>query len=324
MTSKDALPVGYPFASDPEEESSQVDGESLPLVAPNNGASASTKSHAGPRVTQRRLRAIEARLSDRDLAVLASVERFRFLTADHIEAMHFNDHASAESGGRTCRRVLVRLRREHVLGVLNRRVGGVRAGSQGLVYFVDTAGQRIQRQGDSGRRGRSFPEPSARFLDHTLAIADVAVGIRAAADALGAEAVQVAPEKEARRPFVDRLGGTQVLRPDLYIELADRHGDEDVQAFFVEIDLGHESLPTVLRKCQQYEAYYQAGIEQRDFGGFPRVVWVMGAYRPDIAERRRQTLQAALARGVRLTPELYRVTAAEEVAAQLVQEVRHG
>jgi hypothetical protein len=161
-------------------------------------------------------------------------------------------------------------------------------------------------------------------LDHTLAIADVAVGIKAAADALGAEVVQVAPEKEARRTFIDRLGGTQVLRPDLYVELAARPGDEDVQAFFVEIDLGHESLPTVLRKCLQYEAYCQTGIEQRDFGGFPRVVWVMGAYRPDIAERRRQALQAALARGVRLTPELYRVTAAEEVAAKLVQEVRHG
>jgi hypothetical protein len=324
MTSKDALPIGYPFASKPEDVSSQVECESMPLVAPNTGASASTGTHTALRVTQRRLRAIEARLSDRDLAVLSSVGRFRFLTAEHIEAMHFNDHASVESGGRTCRRVLVRLRRERVLGVLNRRVGGVRAGSQGLVYFLDTAGERIQRQGEPIRRGRRFPEPSARFLDHTLAIADVAVRIKAAADASGAEVVQVAPEKEARRHYTDRLGALQALRPDLYVELAARPGDEDVRAFFVEVDLGHESLPTVLRKCQQYEAYYQTGIEQRDFGGFPRVVWGMGAYRPEIAERRRQTLKAALRRGVRVTPELYRVTAVEEVAAQLIQEVRHG
>lgn len=324
MTSKDALPIGYPFASKPENASSQVEGESMPLVAPNTGASASIGTHAAPRVTQRRLRAIEARLSDRDLAVLSSVGRFRFLTAEHIEAMHFSDHASVESGGRTCRRVLVRLRRERVLGVLNRRVGGVRAGSQGLVYFVDTVGERIQRQGEAIRRGSRFPEPSARFLDHTLVIADVAVGIKATADALGAEVVHVAPEKEARRQYTDRLGGAQVLRPDLYVELAARPGDEDVQAFFVEVDLGHESLPTVLRKCQQYEAYDQTGIEQRDFGGFPRVIWAMGAYRPDIAERRREALQMALKRGVRLTPELYRVTAVEEVAARLVQEVRHG
>ncbi|MDQ0212880.1 hypothetical protein J2S92_003579 [Arthrobacter bambusae] len=54
------------------------------------------------------------------------------------------------------------------------------------------------------------------------------------------------------------------------------------------------------------------------------MVWVMGAYRAEIAERRRQTLQAALGRGAKLTSELYCVTRAEGVAAQLVQEVRHG
>lgn len=324
MTAHDALPIGYPLASEPEATPPQVNAAAAQIVAPNSGASAGTASHTGRRVSQRRLHAIEAQLSHRDYAVLASVERFRFLTAEHIQALHFGTHASAESGARTCRRVLVRLRRERILGVLNRRVGGVRAGSQGLVYFVDTVGERIQRQGEGIRRGSRFPEPSARFLDHTLAVAGVAIGIKAAADASGAEVVQLLPEKEARRIYTDRLGGLQLLRPDRYVELANRPGAEDVQAFFVEVDLGHESLPTVLRKCQQYEAYCQTGTEQRDFGGFPRVVWAMGAYRPEIAERRRQTLEVALKRGVRVTPELYRVTAVEEVAAQLVQEVRHG
>ncbi|WP_284979492.1 replication-relaxation family protein [Arthrobacter sp. fls2-241-R2A-200] len=324
MTSQDALPVGYPFASKPEVASPQVDGETMRIVAPNTGASASTGAHTGPRVSRRRLHDIEAQLSDRDRAVLSSVERFRFLTAEHIEALHFADHASAETGARTCRRVLVRLRRERVLGVLNRRVGGVRAGSEGLVYFMDTTGERIQRGGESSRRRRRFPEPSARFLDHTLAIADVAIGLIATANASGAEVANVAPEKEARRYYTDRLGGAQVLRPDLYVELAARPGDQDVQAFFVEVDLGHESLPTVLGKCQQYEAYYQAGIEQRDFGGFPSVVWAMGAYRPELAERRRQALQGALRRGTKVTPELYRIYALDEAAAQLVQEVWHG
>lgn len=324
MTAHDALPIGYPIASEPEPTSPQVQGAEARIVAPNTGASAGTTYHTGRRVSRRRLHAIEAQLSHRDYAVLASVERFRFLTAEHIEALHFGTHASAESGARTCRRVLERLRRERVLGVLNRRVGGVRAGSQGLVYFMDTVGDRIQRGGEASRRRRRFPEPSARFLDHTLAIADVAIGISAEAHASGAELVQVVPEKEARRTYADRLGGVQVLRPDLYVELAARPGDQEVQAFFVEVDLGHESLPTVLGKCQQYESYCQAGIEQRDFGGFPRVVWAMGAYRLELAERRRHSLQAALQRSAKMTPELYRIAALEEVAAQLVREVRHG
>jgi hypothetical protein len=189
---------------------------------------------------------------------------------------------------------------------------------------MDTVGERIQRGGEASRRRSRFPEPSARFLDHTLAIADVAIGISTAANASGAEVVQVVPEKDARRHYADRLGGGQVLRPDLYIELAARAGDQDVHAFFVEVDLGSESLPTVLGKCQQYEEYYQSGIEQRDFGGFPSVVWAMGAYRPELAERRRQSLRLALQRSTKVTSELFRVTALEEVAAQLVQGVRHG
>ena len=38
------------------------------------------------------------------------------------------------------RRVLGRLVQARVLGTLERRIGGVRAGSQGLVFFLDVAG----------------------------------------------------------------------------------------------------------------------------------------------------------------------------------------
>ncbi len=324
MSVERTLPTGYPPASKPADASAQVSKELAPIGAPNTGAVPSTGAHTGPRISRRRLNDIEGRLSERDRAVLSSVERYRFLTARHIETLHFAEHATAESGARTCRRVLARLRSHRILGVLNRRIGGVRAGSEGLVYFIDTAGERIQRNQASSSRRRRFDEPSSRFLDHTLAIADVAVGIIAAASESGAEVVKLAPEGEARRHYTDRLGVGQVLRPDLYVELAARPGDQDVEAFFVEVDLGHESLPTVLGKCLLYEEYLETGIEQREFGGFPKVVWAMDAYRPNVAERRRQAFLVAMQRNARVTPGLYRIRVLEEAAAQLIREVRHG
>jgi hypothetical protein len=321
MSDEAALPIGYPAASPASHASSPVSGEKRRTEAPNTGALASTGAHIEKRISQRRLQDIEASLSERDRAVLSSVERYRFLTARHIEALHFSGHATTESGARTCRRVLARLRRQRLLGVLERRIGGMRAGSEGLIYFLDAAGDRLQRRQDPGRARRHFDEPSARFLNHTLAIADIAVDIIRAAAASGAEVVKLAPEGAARRYYVDRLGGSQVLRPDLYVELAARPGDEEVEAFFVEVDLGHESLPTVMGKCLAYEDYRETGIEQRDFGGFPMVVWAMDAYRPVTAERRRQSLRAALDRNPRVTPGRYRIAALGEAAAELVQGV---
>lgn len=323
MTDERTLPTDYPPVSKQSDVSTQVSDESEPIGAPNTGAVLGAGAHTGPRISRRRLNDIEGRLSERDRAVLSSVERYRFLTARHIEILHFAEHATAESGARTCRRVLARLRSQRILGVLNRRIGGVRAGSEGLVYFVDAAGERIQRNQESSRRRRRFDEPSSRFLDHTLAIADVAVGIIGAATEAGTEVVKLAPEGGARRHYTDRLGASQVLRPDLYVELAAHPGDQDVEAFFVEVDLGHESLPTVLGKCQLYEEYRETGIEQREFGGFPRVVWAMDAYRPSVADRRRQAFRNAMQRNARVTPGLYHISALEEVAAQLVREVRH-
>ncbi|QSZ50079.1 hypothetical protein AYX22_17800 [Arthrobacter sp. D5-1] len=72
-----------------------------------------------------------------------------------------------------------------------------------------------------------------------------------------------------------------------------------------------------------YEEYLETGIEQREFGAFPKVVWAMDAYRPNVAERRRQAFSLALNRSTRVTPELYRISALAEASTQLVREVRH-
>jgi Replication-relaxation len=59
-------------------------------------------------------------------------------------------------------------------------------------------------------------------------------------------------------------------------------------SWFIEVDRGTESLPTLLRKCGRYEEYRRSGIEQRDRQVFPLVLWLL------LDERRRHVLGAAL------------------------------
>lgn len=206
MNAHEALPLGYPAASTPAAVSSQARDVSGRTVVPNTGAPLDPRPHTGKRISASRLRGIASQLSVRDLAVLASVERYRFLTTAHLQAFHFTSHQTAESAARTCRRVLARLRSLRVLGVLARRIGGIRSGSEGMVYYVDTVGDRILREQQPGRPRKRPEEPSARFLDHTLAIADLAVDILNQAKSRGAEVVRLAPEREATRRYTDHLG----------------------------------------------------------------------------------------------------------------------
>src|SRR5919197_6204346 len=115
-------------------------------------------------------------LSERDLEVIRSIAEHRFLTTRQIEALHFADHATELAGARVCRRVLARLTDERLLARLQRRVGGVRAGSASFVYALGPAGGRLI----DGQRRRVI-EPSTTFLTHTLAVAQTHVELAQAA-----------------------------------------------------------------------------------------------------------------------------------------------
>ena len=82
-----------------------------------------------------------------------------------------------------------------------------------------------------------------------------------------------------------------------------------MHAWFIEIDLGTESIPTLLKKCREYEAYRQTGIEQDRHGGFPIVIWSITHPNPAKAVRRRQALAAAIAADPRLPTQLFSIVA---------------
>jgi len=248
-------------------------------------------------------------LSARDLRVLKSVGENRFLTTNHLERLHFSDHASSLSGSRSCRRVLRRLHELKLLSSLPRRVGGFGAGSGSSIWFLSAAGKRILalRRGDgTALSAARVREPSVRFVAHSLGIADVRVRLAEAArvGAFGLAGVEIEPD--CWRQYLGAHAVRETLKPDLAVTTTSPDGEFE-DRWFVEVDLGTEHLPTVIRKCQQYETYRRTGDEQHRHGVFPIVVWLTR----DVL--RAEKISAAIRAARSLDRLLYRVVTTEQL-----------
>jgi hypothetical protein len=228
--------------------------------------------------------------------VIESVERFHYLSARQIEELLFNGHATPLTGARTCRKVLARLTEASILWRLERRIGGVRAGSSSYVYGVAPLGYRILHHEGEARMRRY--EPSAAFLDHTLAVAQVVADLHALSRASDLEVEEVQAEPACWRTFTLGLEGVQTLKPDLYLSL--RSGDFEYQ-WFVEVDLATHSIASVVRKCWVYHRYWASGIEQDRSGLFPQMLLIAPS------ERRAHRVWQGIASARGLNSELFAV-----------------
>ena len=263
-----------------------------------------------PYVSARGVARLRERLSERDLAIIRQVGELRLMDARQIQAVHFPDaeHYNEPAATRARQRVLERLTRERLLTRLDRRIGGIRAGSAGFVLALGPIGQRLLAI--DGPRRRSY-EPTLRFVDHTLAIAQLVVDVTVAARRGLLDVLDCQAEPRCWRQFAG-LGGRRLLRPDALLVLG---VDEYELRWFIEVDRASESLPTVMRKCHLYADYYQSGKEQAAHGGvFPRVCWIV----PD--ELRAGRLGSAIARDRTLPERLFMVTT-DELAVDALRQV---
>lgn len=264
-------------------------------------------TQARPYVSARGLKQTRERLSARDLGIIKQVAKLRLMSARQIQALHFPDaeHDNEQAATRARQRVLERLTRERLLIPLERRIGGVRAGSAGFVLALGPVGQRVLAI--DGSRRRAY-EPTLRFVDHTLAIAQLIVDLMVASRRGSLDLLDVQAEPRCWREF-SGLGGRRWLRPDAFLALGS--GEYELR-WFIEVDRASESLPVIVRKCRLYADYYQSGKEQAAQGGvFPRVCWVV----PD--ELRAERLRQAIARDRTLPERLFVVTTSEQTVTVL-------
>jgi hypothetical protein len=210
-------------------------------------------------------------LSVRDRQIVELVGRFAVISGGQVERLFFASGQRAVSNARLARRSLARLAEGRVLVRLERRIGGVRAGSAGSVYRLGAVGDRLLRlwRGEGGR-GRAGQEPGRLFIRHELAVTETYTRLREAERDGALELLDFDPEPASWRPFAG-ASGRQDLKPDAYARLGLGQYED---RYFIEIDCGTEGRGALAAKCRTYLAYYRAGAEQTKHGVFPRVIWI--------------------------------------------------
>ncbi|MCL2697587.1 MAG: replication-relaxation family protein [Oscillospiraceae bacterium] len=215
-------------------------------------------------------------LTDRDKAILESLQKCRYLTSGQIQRLHFADHANPAAGLRAANRVLTRLKDSGIIKALSRQIGGVRGGSKAYVWQFTEAGVRLMfMNGKCNKPRKTFFEPAPFFLKHTVEVADVYVQLTEICTEPHANLLKVELEPVCWRRYTDENGRPATLKPDMFAVVDT--GDYEY-SWFIERDLNNEAPAVVMEKCRRYTLYYMRNIERV----FPQVLWVV----PDPARKR--------------------------------------
>jgi hypothetical protein len=225
------------------------------------------------RVTTAQLLSLAGELPARERALVQDLARLKLASHAQLAALLDGSPSAASTVSRTriARRVLQRLTELGVLARLERRIGGIRAGSAGYVYYLGPVGQRLVAywQGQGLVRGRYRPEPGSRYVRHRLAVGELYVQGRRAEREGALELLAFEAEPECWRAFTSGFGAQTILKPDACLRLG--HGAYE-DRWFIEVDLASESRSVLERKLRTYVAYWQSGQEQAKHGVFPRVL----------------------------------------------------
>ena len=254
---------------------------------------------------------LASRLGERDWGIITTVRSFKYLTTRQISRQHFGLSTDEGPIPRHANHALARLRALGLLTNLERRIGGVRAGSGGYVWQITDLARRLLgdhlNESDNGRI-RVF-EPSTTFLEHTLAVAEVVISLQEVANTADIKLAHLQVEPECWRSYLGPSGETRWLKPDLVV-VTESGGFEDY--WFMEVDRATEPPNRVIKKCRQYEEYRRSDREQAKHGVFPAVVWVV----PN--ERRRDQLRGRLASEVANDDGLFTVVTPSNLGALVV------
>ena len=275
-----------------------------------DAAAVATASPTPPRrLTRRQLAEVAQQLAGRDWQLLELLAAHRLATTRQLARLDNQAHASAAARLRQANRHLNRLYGHGLVERLPRRIGGVRRGSAGMVWYLRPAGWRLS---NPAARPRRINQPSPLFVLHTLAITETRVLIHEAMRAIGGWLSWVRTEPACWRSWTLVSGARRWLKPDLEAVTTTREGDED--HWLLEIDLGSEHPARLLATCHDYQDHLDSGIEQAATGGYyPQVVWAM-----DDAGRAHQ-LRQAIVDDPGLNTALFRVVTVEELAGLIQQ-----
>jgi hypothetical protein len=265
------------------------------------------------RIGSSKLQLLTREISDRDIEILRSARDYRYLTTGQIRRLHFRGAASDIAALRAANRILAKLKGLNLLRSLDRRIGGVRAGSASFVWTLSPVGSRLlaSLEDVENPTRKRFREPSLNFLEHTLAVAELSIRLLEMGFEDGAASLlKQELEPDCWRAYTGLAGAAKTLKPDLY---AVTSSGEYEDHWFFEVDLATHSPVQVIRKCEQYIAYRRLGVEQHGSGVFPSVVWLVST------EKRKNSLKRHIS-DMRRNTEIFTVVTMNE----LYSLIEHG
>ena len=264
-------------------------------------------------LTKKALFRINQQLTERDKAVLKSLQKFRFLLTNQVQRLHFFEQPNNTARNSATTRTLRRLRDYGLIRSLERRVGGARSGSGAMIWHLTEGGHRFLQLGQPENQPRvPFKEPSTQFIEHILSVAECAVQMESICrPSEDLDVIRIENEPSCWRPFKEN-GKTTVLKPDMFA-ITSYDGYEDF--WFLEMDLGTESVAQVIEKCQVYRRYYYTEIEQEKNEVFPLVTWIV----PD--EKRKEKLIAAIRESLPAQPKMFLVITPDQLEKMLRQYI---
>lgn len=232
------------------------------------------------RLSLTRLQTIDHGLDPIGRDILSFLMKFTIATTDQLRRTFYSGRPSRHAGELACWRVLHRLENHRLIARLSRQVGGLTGGSTPNLWYVTSAGYRlVTLNGDTQpatqhpTRIRTNEPPALSTLRHRLTLTETYVRLRELRTAGSLDILELETEPACWRRFPGIGGTTVTLKPDGYIRTA-AHDSEYESLWFVEIDMGSESLATIQRKTQVYEAYQRSGLEQIRNGVWPKTVWI--------------------------------------------------
>ena len=258
-------------------------------------------------MTNNKLILIEYQLTDKDKAILRTLRDAKCLFTYHIRKLFYYDAKNVRSGSRSTQFTLKRLKEYGLVDVMvDRRIGGVRAGSSSYIWYLTEQGNRLlnlsQKYKDDVPKRTRFMEPADSTLGHRMAISECFVQLNEL-EHEGKLAIKEVAFEPNNWHYFDFKGKNEILKPDLFI-VTSHDGYE--YRFFVEIDLSTESIDTVLKKCIRYHKYLQTDTEQKAYGVFPFVLWIVKD------EKRKTKLEHAIRTHLKNHPNIFLVITAEK------------
>jgi hypothetical protein len=235
---------------------------------PNARESLRSRAAVTTRVTDASVRRLTGQLTPIDYCVLEALKTIHIATGAQLRRLYWAD---TDTGKRLARHRLAKLTKLRLIARLDRRIGGVRAGSDGYTYALDVAGLRVVADGTAIGRQRRPSTPGDRYLVHALAVTDRFVDITELESAHAFEVLAFEAEPASWRTYSTEHGRQLTIKPDAFILVAD---DQWEHSWFIEVDRATEHRPTILRKAADYIRYWQSGVEQAAADVFPQVLWV--------------------------------------------------